>query len=206
MTSSYDKREALRGVFRSMRERLPVNKFPGKGRVSKQMPRIDNPVIIGGLGAIAAGGAIAVRQLRPFEKDRRDERLQNVLTAKLVSVPDLVEITVDTHEAFGKPALVTATLTFTQAPSYPADLLDRVLKVVWDHGQPAPVGASVVIIDQSESGAEHPSREGEVLDEHATGSGGRWTLTELGYADEVARPHDLYDRYGAPASDPTWKP
>lgn len=204
MTSSFDKRQALLGVFRSMRERLPVNKFPGRSRAPRQMPRIDNPVIIGGLGAIAAGGAAAMKQLRPFEKDRRDERLQNILTAKLASIPVVSDITVDTHEAFGKPTLVTATLTVDRPPSYPADLLDRVLKIVWDHGQPAPVGAVVSIVEAAAIGLA--DAEPENVDEQPEVVPGAWTLEVLGYADGVARPHDLYDRYGAPASDPTWKP
>ncbi|MDC4232343.1 pyridine nucleotide-disulfide oxidoreductase [Actinomyces sp. B33] len=31
-------------------------------------------------------------------------------------------------------------------------------------------------------------------------------MTALGFDDETARPVDLYERYGAPASDPAWKP
>ena len=35
----------------------------------------------------------------------------------------------------------------------------------------------------------------------------RRALTEiLGFADEIARPDELYDRYGAPECDPAWRP
>ena len=31
-------------------------------------------------------------------------------------------------------------------------------------------------------------------------------MSALGFADEIARPDELYDRYGAPECDPTWRP
>jgi len=31
-------------------------------------------------------------------------------------------------------------------------------------------------------------------------------MTALGFEDEIARPDELYDRYGAPECDPAWRP
>ena len=31
-------------------------------------------------------------------------------------------------------------------------------------------------------------------------------MSALGFADEIARPDELYDRYGAPEGDPAWRP
>ena len=31
-------------------------------------------------------------------------------------------------------------------------------------------------------------------------------MSALGFADEIARPDELYDRYGAPECDPAWRP
>lgn len=198
MTSTPDnQRSGWRGVVRAMRERLPVNKFGSHTKSERTMPRIDNPLIIGGLSAIAAGGSAAMKHLRPFEKQRRDDRLHTIVVAKLASLPGDVAVDVDTREAFGKPTLVHVTLTLEQRPAAPHDLLERVLKIVWDHGQPAPVGAMVTARVAADTGSDSgESAEG----------GETWTLEALGYADGVARPHDIFDRFGAPASDPEWRP
>ena len=31
-------------------------------------------------------------------------------------------------------------------------------------------------------------------------------MTALGFEDEIARPDELYNRYGAPEGDPAWRP
>jgi len=31
-------------------------------------------------------------------------------------------------------------------------------------------------------------------------------MSARGFADEIARPAELYDRYGAPECDPAWRP
>ncbi|MDO5719600.1 MAG: hypothetical protein Q4P05_02575 [Actinomycetaceae bacterium] len=198
MTPTSDsRRKGWRSVVRAMRERLPVNKFASHTKSGRTMPQIENPLIIGGLGVIAVGGSAAMRHLRPLDKRRRNERLLEILETKLSSLPGDVTVDVDTREAFGKPALIQVTVTVAQQPAAPHDLLDRVLKTVWDYGQPAPVGAMVTLRVIANTGSDN----GESADDSPT-----WTLDALGYIDGVARPHDIFDRFGAPASDPGWKP
>lgn len=173
-----------RRVVRSMGENLPVNKFEVGARRSRRMPTISNPVLIGGLGVAAVGAGAAVKYLKPMAASRQDQQLLKLLHAKLERVPGLADIGVETKQSFGKPLLVRTSVELLQMPVSPADLLERVARYVWDGAPKSPVALQVTL-----------SSPGE-----------QWTLKDLDFPDEVARPYELYERFGAPAADPTWKP
>ncbi len=71
------------------------------------------------------------------------------------------------------------------------DILDLAARALWDNPEVAPVALRGRI-------SVGPDDDGEVEVLH--------DLRDVGFADEMARPEDLYRRYGAPASDPDWKP
>ncbi|MDO5033893.1 MAG: hypothetical protein Q4E01_00680 [Actinomycetaceae bacterium] len=173
-----------RRVARSMRESLPVNKFDSVQRVGRKMPAIHNPVLIGGLGVAAVGAGAAVKYLKPMAASRQDKQLREMLAEKLARVPGLSEVEVETKQAFGKPLLVRTQVSLSEMPVSPTDLLDRTARYLWDGAPKSPVALQVSL----------------------SGPGERWTLVDLDFPDEVARPHELFERFGAPASDPTWKP
>ncbi|MDO5049125.1 MAG: hypothetical protein Q4D87_04495 [Actinomycetaceae bacterium] len=173
-----------RTVWKSMRENLPVNKFPGQRRSGRKMPSIENPLIVGGLGVAALGAGAAVKYLRPMGTSRQDAQLQQMLLEKLGRVPGLAQVGVDTKQGFGKPLLVRVGVVLNEMPVSPTDLLERACHYVWDNAPKTPVAVSVTV----------------------TSPGEQWTLADLDFEDEVARPHELYERFGAPASDPGWKP
>lgn len=62
--------------------------------------------------------------------------------------------------------------------------------------------------DEGNSGASTGTgAEGRVAEEESVASLRLVAdMTALGYAGETARPDDLYERLGAPAADPTWRP
>lgn len=88
-----------------------------------------------------------------------------------------------------------------------ADLFDRVVAAVWNNPELAPIAIRGRVIAASE-------REDEELDlprtknkiEMRPGEELLFDMRDLGYTDEIARMDDLYARYGAPASDPGWRP
>lgn len=173
-----------RTVWKNMRQDLPVNKFRGGRRTSRKMPRIQNPLIIGGLGAAAIGAGAALKYLKPSDTAQQDEELGHLLSQKLERVPGLSMIAVDTKQSFGKPSVVRVFLQVEERPISVSDLLERTARYVWDYATKSPVAVSVKV--------KAPRDE--------------WTLQYLGFEDEVVRPHELYDRFGAPKSDPEWKP
>ncbi len=89
-----------------------------------------------------------------------------------------------------------------------SDLFDRVVSAVWNNPEMAPIGVRGRVIavhgevdqdeaNQAESLAGTDLRPNEEL---------LFDMRDLGYVDEIARVDDLYQRYGAPAFDPLWRP
>lgn len=69
------------------------------------------------------------------------------------------------------------------------DYLERLVEAAWDNPEIAPVAVRARGIWRTKDG------DTVVVD-----------MRDLGYPDETARPTDLFDRYGPPASDPRWHP
>lgn len=142
-----------------------------------------------------------------------------------------VDVAVTVDNAFGKPTLISVDLRVTgeqmeqlyeqllvpgeyekQQRAYRmfgADLLERAVEVCWDNSELAPVAVRgrLVILRGDAKELLASGREAErsrlVLVE---GEKVFLDMTSLGFRDEIARPRDLYKRYGPPASDPAWRP
>ena len=93
-------------------------------------------------------------------------------------------VLVEVGEGFGRPSLVSADIIVADGDGGDGGavpMLDRVTRALWDN----PDGE-----------LEEPGAQSECLAD----------MTTIGFADEIARPDELFARYGAPASDPAWRP
>lgn len=142
------------------------------------------------------------------------------------------DIRIDVQESFGKPTLVSVDLCISERQrkgmlqrfenegkaieeSYRVllqDLLERMVEEVWDNPEIAPVAVRgrIVAVNGSPQDAKpvektHPHLGRRHLPK-LKGEKVLMDMTHLGYEDEIARPIDLYDTYGSPASDPAWRP
>ncbi len=202
----------------------------------RRLPQIDNPVIVGAIGLGLMGAGAVARTLHPRGRAGRRERFrQRIAEALARRAGDAVELSpenlvVDVEESFGKPALVSVDIRVDPAwvdrasgaesiapgesrrgdtvDAQGARVLDDVVlpsmleltaRTAWDNPEVAPVavrGRVTLVTDAQASISPEPDHVERVLAD----------MTLLGFPDEIARPGDLYDRYGAPASDPTWRP
>jgi hypothetical protein len=143
--------------------------------------------------------------------------------AELGLSPEDLEVRVE--ESFGRPTLVSVDVRVdreglaraadgsaaTPADAVVPDLLDRIARAAWDNPEVAPVAVrGRITLDVAGEGdaAVAPGAGGPSAPGAPAGGGPRVLadMTALGFPDEIARPGDLYDRYGAPASDPAWRP
>lgn len=205
-------------VEQALREHLPVD-LKLTGFVPKTMLEVARATIRGMLG-----------NALPKPIPDRAERLIQLIEESVGQIPLLslfpqvgppaYRLSID--EAFGKPLLVTVDLLFADPQKVlvgldqeeeqaltvlAADLLDRVVGVLWDNPTIAPIavrGRVVVTRADDEAETAQPvSRNhlqllpGEVLVVDMQG---------LGFTDEIARSEDLFERYGPAASDPAWRP
>ena len=99
-------------------------------------------------------------------------------------------VLVEVGEGFGRPSLVSA----GDGGSVP--MLDRVTRALWDNPEMAPVNVRARVLQSTGGELEEPGAQSECLAD----------MTTIGFADEIARPDELFARYGAPASDPAWRP
>lgn len=116
----------------------------------------------------------------------------------------------DSGPSTGRPAVVGLLM----------DLFERVVIALWDNDQIAPVSIrGRMLALHGNPGdqdflvpADHEWFEGLTgLTESGTqvvpdGQALIFDMTDLGYEDEIARVLDLYERYGSPAFDPSWRP
>lgn len=203
---------------RSLRENLPAN-FKLTGFLPKTTLEVARVTIKGVLG-----------HALPKPVPDRAERLIQLIEDSVGKMPLLnlfpkveapsYRLSID--EAFGKPLLVTVDLLFADPERVlvgldqeeekaltvlAADLLDRVVRVLWDNPTIAPIAVrGRVLVTRAADGTEEVqplSRNhlqllpGEVLVVDMQG---------VGFTDEIARSEDLFERYGPAASDPAWRP
>lgn len=92
------------------------------------------------------------------------------------------------------------------------DLLTRVVRAAWDNPEIAPVAVRgrILVCAGGATPAKGHHRGGGRPGARATVEGPPpevlVDMRELGFVDETARPADLYEMFGAPASDPSWRP
>ena len=213
-----DPNAPLREVRRWMRVSTPVNKAASSG-LRGRLPQIAGPLMIGALGVGALGAGIAWRALSSTRGTGRTQRFVDLATAALDSgfplrsdegvadegaarVPRRV-VHVEVGEGFGRPSLVS--IDVVVAPSdalsereVATRALDAITRVTWNNPEMAPVSvrARVLAAHDEVGDLEAPGAQTDTVVD----------MSALGFADEIARPDELYDRYGAPECDPAWRP
>ena len=213
-----DPNAPLREVRRWMRVSTPVNKATSAG-LRGRLPQIAGPLMIGALGVGALGAGIAWRALSSTRGTGRTQRFVDLATAALESgFPLRVDeagageseartprrvVHVEVGEGFGRPSLVSIDVVVSAADvlsqrEAATRALDAVTRVTWNNDEMAPVSvrARVLLAHDDATDLEAPGAQTDTVVD----------MSALGFADEIARPDELYDRYGAPDCDPAWRP
>lgn len=224
-----DPNAPLREVRRWMRVSTPVNKAASSG-LRGRLPQIAGPLMIGALGVGALGAGIAWRALSSTRGTGRTQRFVDLVTAALESgFPLRVDeagdgeagvgaegvagegvaraprrvVHVEVGEGFGRPSLVSIDVVVSAADvlsqrEAATRALDAVTRVTWNNDEMAPVSvrARVLLAHDDATDLEAPGAQTDTVVD----------MSALGFADEIARPDELYDRYGAPDCDPAWRP
>ena len=213
-----DPNAPLREVRRWMRVSTPVNKAASSG-LRGRLPQIAGPLMIGALGVGALGAGIAWRALSSTRGTGRTQRFVDLATSALDSgfplrsdegvadegaarAPRRV-VHVEVGEGFGRPSLVSIDVVVSAADvlsqrEAATRALDAVTRVTWNNDEMAPVSvrARVLLAHDDAGDLEAPGAQTDTVVD----------MSALGFADEIARPDELYDRYGAPECDPAWRP
>ena len=213
-----DPNAPLREVRRWMRVSTPVNKAASAG-LRGRLPQIAGPLMIGALGVGALGAGIAWRALSSTRGTGRTQRFVDLATAALDSgfplrsdegvadegaarVPRRV-VHVEVGEGFGRPSLVSIDVVVVSSDALSerevaTRALDAITRATWNNPEMAPVSVRArVLVAHDEAGdLEAPGAQTDTVVD----------MSALGFADEIARPDELYDRYGAPEHDPAWRP
>ena len=197
-----DPNAPLREVRRWMRVSTPVNKAASSG-LRGRLPQIAGPLMIGALGVGALGAGIAWRALSSTRGTGRTQRFVDLVTAALES-----GFPVRAHEAGAGEARAPRRVVHVEVVVSAADVLsereaatralDAITRVTWNNDEMAPVSvrARVLLAHEEADDLEAPGAQTDTVVD----------MSALGFADEIARPDELYDRYGAPDCDPTWRP
>ena len=213
-----DPNAPLREVRRWMRVSTPVNKAASAG-LRGRLPQIAGPLMIGALGVGALGAGIAWRALSSTRGTGRTQRFVDLATAALDSgfplrsdegvadegaarVPRCV-VHVEVGEGFGRPSLVSIDIVVASSDALSerevaTRALDAITRATWNNPEMAPVSvrARVLAAHDEVGDLEAPGAQTDTVVD----------MSALGFADEIARPDELYDRYGAPECDPAWRP
>ena len=218
-----DPNAPLREVRRWMRVSTPVNKAASAG-LRGRLPQIAGPLMIGALGVGALGAGIAWRALSSTRGTGRTQRFVDLVTAALESgFPLRVDeagdgagvagdgearaprrvVHVEVGEGFGRPSLVSIDVVVSAADflsqcEAATRALDAITRVTWNNDEMAPVSvrARVLLAHDEVDDLEAPGAQTDTVVD----------MSALGFADEIARPDELYDRYGAPECAPAWRP
>lgn len=211
-----DPNAPLREVRRWMRVSTPVNKATSAG-LRGRLPQIAGPLMIGALGVGALGAGIAWRALSSTRGTGRTQRFVDLATAALEAdfplradeagdvdgdAPRRV-VHVEVGEGFGRPSLVSIDVVVASSDALSereaaTRALDAVTRATWNNPEMAPVSvrARVLLTHDDADDVEAPGAQTDTVVD----------MSALGFADEIARPDELYDRYGAPEHDPAWRP
>ncbi len=213
-----DPNAPLREVRRWMRVSTPVNKAASSG-LRGRLPQIAGPLVIGALGVGALGAGIAWRALSSTRGTGRTQRFVDLATAALDSgFPLRVDeagagegaaraprrvVHVEVGEGFGRPSLVSIDVVVASSDALSereaaTRALDAITRATWNNPEMAPVSVRARILGAHDDAGdlEAPGAQTDTVVD----------MSALGFADEIARPDELYDRYGAPECDPAWRP
>ena len=215
-----DPNAPLREVRRWMRVSTPVNKAAASG-LRGQLPQIAGPLVIGALGVGAIGAGIAWRALASTRGTGRTQRFAELASSALeAAFPETFidevgvgpgergsserrVVNVEVGEGFGRPPLVSIDVVAPASDEvanveFATEALGALTRAVWRNAEMAPVSvrARVLVAHDEVGDLEAPGAQTDTVVD----------MSALGFADEIARPDELYDRYGAPECDPAWRP
>ena len=207
---------------------LPPVHTDSSEKIMRRIPQIAHPLLIGALGVGAMGAGIAMRAMRSQRRQGRSERFCELIVEALEAsqLPRIEGCAVEVGEGFGKPSLVSFDV---RVPSFVSaeeavKILEVATRATWDNPEIAPIVIRGRVLRLETAGDESVlngegalSIEDELSIEGDRGERERKTseeqsrqlfaeMSSLGFADEIARPDELYARFGAPASDPMWRP
>ena len=213
-----DPNAPLREVRRWMRVSTPVNKAASVG-LRGRLPQIAGPLMIGALGVGALGAGIAWRALSSTRGTGRTQRFVDLATAALEAdfparTYEAGEVDgsareqrrvvhVEVGEGFGRPSLVSIDVVVASSDALSeceaaTRALDAITRATWNNPEMAPVSVRARVLGAHDDAddLEAPGVQTDTVVD----------MSALGFADEIARPDELYDRYGAPDCDPAWRP
>ena len=213
-----------RGTWRDrLRRAVPVNKGSRRGATGRQLPQITGVFTLAALRSLRRVVKRALAGLRPTPPVGRDERFRTLVLEQINSSPLVdvrgpgreVDAEVEVLQTFGKPTIVSFDVVVVDESGAPedadgrdgifaspgqralaVDLFDRVVQAIWNNPEMAPVGIRGRVFVTRPGEAENAAPEKSLV----------FDMTELGFQDEIARPQTLFGRYGAPTSDPEWRP
>ena len=206
----------LREVRRWMRVSTPVNKAASSG-LRGRLPQIAGPLMIGalGVGALASTRGTGRTQRftdlvssaleAAFPETFIDHAATSGSRAPVEGAPGAPRrvVNVEVGEGFGRPSLVSIDVVVSAADELAhveaaTRALDVATRVTWNNDDIVPVSvrARVLLAHDDASDLEAPGAQSNTVVD----------MSALGFADEIARPDELYDRYGAPEGDPAWRP
>ena len=210
----------LREVRRWMRVSTPVNKAAASG-LRGQLPQIAGPLVIGALGVGAIGAGIAWRALASTRGTGRTQRFAELASSALeAAFPETFidevgvgpgergsserrVVNVEVGEGFGRPSLVSIDVVVASSDALSereaaTRALDAITRATWNNPEMAPVSVRARVLGAHDDvdDLEAPGAQTDTVVD----------MSALGFADEIARPDELYDRYGAPECDPAWRP
>ena len=214
----------LREVRRWMRVSTPVNKAAASG-LRGQLPQIAGPLVIGALGVGAIGAGIAWRALASTRGTGRTQRFVELASSALeAAFPETFidevgvgpgergsserrVVNVEVGEGFGRPSLVSIDVVAPASDELAnvevaTEALDALTRAVWNNAEMAPVSVRArVLVARGDADSSADARAVPGAQTKAVAD-----MAVLGFEDEIARPDELYARYGAPDCDPAWRP
>ncbi|OKL46650.1 hypothetical protein BSR29_07490 [Boudabousia liubingyangii] len=146
-------------------------------------PGWKNPLV---WGAAALGAAASAAVFRLNSRTQSDAK--NKLEQKIMGLPGVVDVAVLTRRTMTTYRIQAQVQTDLdpQDPNLKA-LAEQVLKTVWDQAQTGPAAIDLQVRSNDPQAPLVTSKD-------------------LDFEAEIAYPHEVFDRLGAPACDPDWRP
>ncbi|MBV7363181.1 hypothetical protein KRX54_01865 [Actinomycetaceae bacterium TAE3-ERU4] len=153
---------------------------PTPGLKEQIIPKLQNPILLGA-AAIGASASAAVIRLRANAKENQCEKIQHGLS----EIPGIEKSAVQLKQSLASPRLVVKIQA--EENSELLEIAQAALKISWDQNPAGPTSIDLRVREKGEEKTEV-------------------TVRELGFSTPIAYPHELYEYFGAPATDPAWKP
>lgn len=150
------------------------------------LPRIQKPLIV---GAVAVGASTSAAIYRLVQNQQRDDAQQ--INTAIQSLDGVTEACTNLRRALSSSRLtVQIQSSLPQGPKLLA-LADSALHLAWDLSGKQALPIDLQIRPHAEDNSQHPETV---------------TVQDLDFPQPIAYTHELFERYGAPTSNPDWQP